>query len=87
MKKNKNILIHEIKKRIGKRFQFPIGTLMKLDYYDDYVTTALMYLEVKKDTLYLVSNTLEHGVETDKVSDFHTDYVGDIYNMVINENK
>lgn len=87
MKKNKNILIHEIKKKIGKKYQFPIGTLMEMDYYNDYIPTALMFLEVKKDTLYLISNTIPYGIETDRVSDFHTDYVEDIYKIVTNENK
>ena len=87
MKKNKNILIHEIKHKIGKRFQFPIGTLIEMDYYDDYIPTALMFLEVKNDTLYLVSNTIPYGIERDRVSDFHTDYVEDIYKIVTNENK
>lgn len=86
MAKTKNTMIHEIKQKIGKHYVFPIGTLMELDYYNDYIPTALMFLDVKKDTLYLTSNTLQYGVETDKLSDFHSDYVKDIYDIV-NENK
>ena len=60
---------------------------MELDYYEDYIPTALMYLDVKNNALYLTSNTLQYGVDTDKLSDFHSDYVKDIYEIVVNENK
>ena len=87
MAKNKNAMIHELKefvKEKGKRYDFPANTTMVLDYYDEYVLTKLIALEIKNKVLILVSHTEEYGNDTDNLSDFHSDIVGDIYNLVIN---
>lgn len=87
MAKNKNAMIHELKefvKNNGKRYNFPVDTTMVLDYYDEYLYTKLIALEIKNKVLVLVSYTEEYGNDTDNLSDFHSDIVGDIYNLVIN---
>ena len=91
MAKSKNILLHELKETVKnqykKHYAFPLGTLMVLDYGDDDLTTALMYLKIKNDRLELTTNTLEHGIDVDALADFHVTVIEQIYNIVMNPKK
>lgn len=83
MNKNKNTLIHEIKKAIKKNgFMFPENTILELDRYDEYIPTYLVTMFVKGDVLYITTYTEEYGDEIDKVSDFHSDFVNQFYNIL-----
>lgn len=84
--KNKNYLIHDLKKIVkshGKEYLFPMDTEMVLDRYDDYVLTQLVKLVIQKGKLTLVSYTEDFGIEEENLSDFHSDIVNDIYNVVV----
>ena len=83
-KQNKNTMIHLIKEKIGKKkYNFPKNTFVEMDRYDEYLNTELVGMYIKGGVLYLVSNTSQYGVETDKVSEFHTDFVNLFYNYVM----
>lgn len=85
MSMNKNSLIHEIKRLIKKDgYMFPNDTILTLDRYDEYIPTYLVTMFVKKDVLYITTYTKEYGDEIDKVSDFHTDFVKEFYNILMN---
>lgn len=83
---NKNLMINAIKKHLkcnnNKKFYFPTDTIVELDRYDEYIPTLLISMSVKKDVLYLKSYTEKYGIETDKVSDFHTDFVKEFYTHI-----
>lgn len=83
---NKNQLIHEIKKKLktDKKAFFPNNTIVELDRYEEYIPTHLITMFVKGDVLYINTYTEQYGVETDKVSDFHQDYVKIFYNLMYN---
>lgn len=87
--KNKNNLIHDLKKIVehqGTEYLFPLDTEMVLDRYDDYINTQLLKLTInKKNRLILVSFTKEFGIEEDNLSDFHSDIVNDVYKIVMGE--
>lgn len=85
--KNKNNLIHELKEFVkanGKTYNFPTNTEMVLDRYDDYLNTKLNRLVLIKDKLVLCTTTAEFGDEEDNLSEFHSDIVNDVYNIVMN---
>lgn len=83
MKKNKNSMIHEIKEKVKTdKFFFPKDTILELDRYDEYVPTELVCMYVKGGVLFINTYTEQYGVETDKVSEFHTDFVEMFYNIM-----
>jgi hypothetical protein len=84
--KNKNNLIHNLKEFVkskGNEYLFPLDTEMVLDRYDDYLNTQLLKLVINKGKLILVTFTKEFGIEEDNLSDFHSDIVNDIYNVIV----
>ena len=85
MQTNKNSMIHEIKEKVKRgKFFFPNNTILELDRYEEYIPTQLVSMWVKGNVLFINTYTEEYGVETDKVSDFHKDFVEMFYNMVNN---
>lgn len=87
---NKNSMIHEIKEKIladsQKQYFFPANTIVELDRYDEYVPTELVAMYISDSgSLIINTNTEEYGVETDKVSDFHRDFVEIFYNIMFNK--
>ena len=77
-------MIHEIKnliKNCGGKYFFPNNTIIELDRFEEYISTQLVAMFIKGNVLFINTYTEKYGVETDKVSDFHNDFVQEFYKI------
>ena len=53
----------------------------ELDRFEEYISTQLVAMFIKGNVLFINTYTEKYGVETDKVSDFHNDFVQEFYKI------